>query len=87
MKLNDRQIDKLRDIAKVQGWRQLAYQSTSDVATLKALSRRGLIRARYVASRAWDAILTEAGHQMIDELLNRDSIDEIVGCGPGPWGE
>jgi len=76
--VNARQLAKLQDIARVPGIRQLSYQSTSDVATLKALKRRGLIRLRYVNSRAWDASLTDEGLRVLDEENNRSSVMRLI---------
>ncbi len=62
------QVEKLKDIARVPGVRKLVCQSMSNIAPIKALRRRGFVRLRYVASRAWDAALTPAGRRLLQDL-------------------
>lgn len=62
--LTDAQYEKLDEIGRFTT-RQFTCTGLGEVATLKALGRRGLVTLRYVNSRGWDATLLPAGRRVL----------------------
>lgn len=64
-KPTDSQWRLIEEVARfpVRNFQNIGIQQ---VASLKALSKRGFLRLRYVNSRAWDAVITPAGKQLLE---------------------